>query len=378
MAQHELTIEQWNVTQAALDKHDGNKTLAALEIGLKRQTIQHRIIVAKAKGWLADDGTVPDGFLVKGVSTLYDGDGNKRAQWVKTREDAERQEAMLRETVAEFVKAIKPAKPIPPPKINLDHLAVAYAIGDAHLGLYAWGAETGADFDLAIAERDLMSAASRLIMSAPASSECIVVQLGDFYHMDDSRNVTPASGNRLDVDSRFPKVIRVGIRTMRFVIDEALKKHKLVRVRNVAGNHDPHASVTLTEALIGYYHDEPRVIIESSPRPFFVWRFGSNLVGITHGHAGKPEALPGVLAVDAQKEWGECSHRFIWHGHIHQKRVFESMGVVVESFRTLAGRDAWHTEQGYRPGREMQAIVLHRDFGEVERHTASIQRVRAE
>jgi hypothetical protein len=368
-----LTHAQWQATKEALERNGGNVSATARDLDLARQTIQGRRKTAAKNGW-----DVPDGYVVKGTSTLYGPDGKTMLTWVKIREDAERQAAILKETVAAFVKKIKPARPTPSPKIAADDIAVAYLIGDAHLGLYAWGAETGQDFDLSIAERDLMSAADRLVSSAPASSEAIVVQLGDFYHMDDSRNVTPASGNRLDVDSRFPKVIRTGIRVMRYVIDRALTKHQTVRVRNTAGNHDPHASVTLTEALIGYYHDEPRVVIEDTPRPFFVWRFGSNLVGITHGHAGKPETFAGILAVDAAKDWGECAFKYVWHGHIHIRRLFEIMGVLIESFRTLAGRDAWHTEQGYRAGREMQAIVLHRDFGEIERHTAGIRRVRAE
>jgi hypothetical protein len=367
----DLTHAQWIETKQALERNAGNVSAAARELGKKRQTVQGRIKTASRNGW-----ETPDGYVVKGTSTLYGPDGRQMLQWVKTREDAARQAAILKETVAAFCKKIKPAPRTPSPKIKANDLAVGYVIGDAHLGLYAWGAETGADFDLSIAERDLMAAADRLVSSAPASDEAIVAQLGDFYHADDSRNVTPASGNRLDVDSRFPKVIRTGIRIMRYVIDRALEKHNTVRVRNVAGNHDPHASVTLTEALIGYYHDEPRIIIEDTPRPMYVWRYGSNLVAITHGHAGKPEKLPGVLAVDAAKHWGDCPFKYVWHGHVHMKRVFEDLGVVVESFRTLAGRDAWHTEQGYRSGREMQSVVLHRDYGEIERHTAGIRRVR--
>lgn len=355
--------------QQALNENAGNISRAAVSLGLPRQTLQ---------SWLHKQEEAPDGYRIRGTSTLYDSNGDVKLTWVKTREDAERQDQILRETVAAFVKDIKPAKPVPVPKTKNDEICVAYCIGDAHIGLYSWGAETGADFDLTIAKQDLMSAADRLISATPPSDEAIIVQLGDFYHADDSTNTTPRSGYRLDVDSRFPKVIRVGINTMRYMIDRALTKHKKVRVRNVAGNHDPHASVTLTEALIGYYSKEPRVIIEDSPRAFFTYRFGLNLVGITHGHTGKPERLPGILAVDAQKDWGECEFKTIWHGHIHSKKVFEDMGVIVESFRTLAAKDAWHAEQGYRPGREMQAIVLHRDFGEIERHTTGIKQVRSQ
>ena len=40
----------------------------------------------------------------------------------------------------------------------------------------------------------------------------------------------------------------------------------------------------------------------------------------------------------------------------------------VESFRVLAPNDAWAENKGYRPQRDMKAIILHRDFGEVARH----------
>ena len=149
-----------------------------------------------------------------------------------------------------------------------------------------------------------------------------------------------------------------------------------MRVRNVAGNHDPTAVLTLTEALRGYYHENDRVIIEDSLKALFTHRFGSNLIGITHGHQPKPEKLAGCLAVDAGKDWGECEHKFIWHGHIHHKRVIEDLTCIVESFRTLAGKDKWHADSGYRSGREMQAIILHRDWGEIERHTAGIGMIR--
>lgn len=350
--------------QSALDANDGNVSRAAKQLGMSRQTLQ---------SWKNDRA----GLKVKGTSTLYGTDGEPILEWVKTGVDAERQEAIMRETIAALVAEIKPVNRRDSPKVKNSDLCVAYCIGDAHIGLYSWGAETGSDFDLSIASKDLMAAVERLVSAAPVSNEALVVQLGDFYHMDDSTNMTPRSGNRLDVDSRFPKVIRAGITTMRYMIDRALEKHNTVRVRNVAGNHDPHASVTLTEALIGYYSKEPRVTIEDSPRAFFTYRFGSNLVGITHGHTGKPERLPGILAVDAQKDWGECEFKYVWHGHIHTKKVFEDMGVIVESFRTLAAKDAWHAEQGYRPGREMQAIVLHKEFGEIERHTAGLKRIRS-
>jgi hypothetical protein len=362
-----LSADEWKRRKAVLEEHDGNVSAAAKALGVGRSTLRGNI--AKR-----DD----DGFRVTHTSTLYDMEtGDAKLQWVKEAVDKEKQELIVREMIAGLVEGIKPAKPTTRDrKTDGADICVAYLIGDAHVGMYSWEDETGADFDTTIAQRDLVSAADRLLASTPASDECIVVQLGDFFHMDSSANATPRSNNRLDVDTRFAQVIRVGIQTMRYMIDLALRKHGIVRVRNVAGNHDPHSSLILTEALRGYYIDEPRVIIECSPKPFWTFRFGNCLVGITHGHGSKPDNYAGMLAVEGHADWSHCEYRYVWHGHFHSKSCIEKMGVITECFRTLAARDAWHAENGYRAGREMQAITLHKDFGEIERHTASLKQIR--
>src|SRR3990167_5125148 len=136
-----ITDAEWSRVQKALDDNAGNITQAAKTLGVPRQTLQSRIHQR-------------DGLKLRGTSTLYGPDGETMLTWVKTSEDRERQEQIIRETVAAFVAEIKPANRRASPKIKNSDLCVAYCIGDAHIGLYAWGAETGADFDLSIATRD--------------------------------------------------------------------------------------------------------------------------------------------------------------------------------------------------------------------------------
>lgn len=375
MAAPRLADDEWQRTKAALDAADWNITKAAEALGSPRKTISDRVAAARAAGVIANR---EDALVVKGRSTLYGKDGEQMLEWVKTSVDQEKLEQVMREAIVALCADIEPAKRVAAPKTTQKDLCVGYIIGDAHVGLYSWADEVGAgaDFDTAIAKRDLYGAADRLIASTPDADEAIIAQLGDFFHMDSQANATPRSNNRLDVDTRFGQVVQVGIKVMRYIIDKALAKHKIVRVRNVSGNHDPNVSIMLTEVLRGYYINEPRVVIEGSPRPFWHFRFGSCLVGITHGHGGKPEQYAGQLAVEAREEWGRCEYRYVWHGHFHHKRMIESLGTIVECFRTLAARDAWHAENGYLAGREMQAITLHKDFGEIERHTASLKQVR--
>tara|TARA_R100000781_G_scaffold1394_1_gene2289 strand:- start:998 stop:2137 length:1140 start_codon:yes stop_codon:yes gene_type:complete len=313
-----------------------------------------------------------------GQSTLYNEAGSPSATWVKGQSQKGQRslQEVIDDTVSAFNEKVKVRSvSTKAPKVKTKDLLACICIGDAHLGMFSWAEKAKEDFDLKIGCKDLTDAADRIIEAIPATEEILIAQLGDFYHIDDSLNQTPANKNPLDADSRFSKIIQSGIYVLRHFIEKALTKHKIVRVRNVAGNHDPHSHVALSCALATFYHDNKRVIIEDSPRAMYYYRFGKNLIGITHGHMPKPDKLPAIMAVDCP-EWAECEFKYCWHGHIHTKRSFEAMNVIVESFRTLAPGDAWTIDSGYRSGRELVSIILDKDFGEVERHTAGIKRVR--
>ena len=75
-----------------------------------------------------------------------------------------------------------------------------------------------------------------------------------------------------------------------------------------------------------------------------------------------------IMATDRQKDWGETDYRYWWTGHIHHDSVKEFAGVKCESFRVLAHVDAYAANAGYRSGRDMKAIILHKEYGEVGRH----------
>lgn len=320
--------------------------------------------------------TVPNGFHVKGVSTLYGADGAVKGQWVKSNSDKESQVAMLLDAVQTIVEPFKgKSETVRAPKhLNEDLLAV-YPMGDPHLGLYAWAEETGEDFDLGIAEANLVGAVDKLVGLAPAAEEALVINLGDFFHADNSANRTARSGHALDVDTRWAKVLSVGIRTMRRIIDRALAKHAKVRVINAIGNHDDQSAIVLSLCLAGYYENNERVTVDTSPSAFHWKRFGYCLLGVNHGDYVKASDLPGIMAHDRAADWGETKHRYWYCGHIHHDTVKEYPGVVIETFRTLAARDAWHHRSGYRSGRDMKLDVLHKDYGRVARHIVGIDRI---
>ena len=163
---------------------------------------------------------------------------------------------------------------------------------------------------------------------------------------------------------------------MRQCIESALDKHAKVRVINVIGNHDDTSSMMLSICLANIYEKEPRVIVDTSPSAFQYFRHGKVLVGCHHGHSTKPAALAGVMATDRSKDWGETEYRYWYIGHVHHQSVKDFAGCTVESFRTLAAKDAYSHWGGYRAPRDMKSIILHSEYGEVSRNTMNIGMLR--
>ena len=310
---------------------------------------------------------VPDGYVANGTSTLYRPDGSIAAQWVKTSIDAERQREILTAAVDAMAADLPRVAPRKAKGAWRDDLLVVYPIGDGHVGMYAWGQESGDDWDLSIADRVHCDAISALVQSAPETETALIVNLGDLLHYDSLAAVTPRSGHLLDADGRYAKMVETGVKIMRQCIESALTKHKRVHVISAPGNHDETGALWLSRLLAVAYEREPRVTVETTPSLFAYHRFGKVLLGVHHGHTAKPDKLPGVMACDRAKDWGETQHRAWLCGHVHHASRREYAGVTVESFGTLAAKDAYAANGGWRSDRAMTAIVYHRVHGEVAR-----------
>src|SRR6185312_6686086 len=207
---------------AALERNGGNLRKTSRELGVAYSGVQKRVKRLALKGYSpAHDYThpVPDGFKVKGVSTYYDKDGKPGGQWVKSSADAERQLAMMREAI-DAMTCDLPKLPARKAKgTYLPDLMTLYPIGDAHVGMRSWLDETGANWDLKIAERVQCGAMAELVAGAPATETAAVIDLGDWLHSDGLVAQTPRSGHPLDADGRYAKIIHIGIKIIRQCIE---------------------------------------------------------------------------------------------------------------------------------------------------------------
>lgn len=314
-----------------------------------------------------EHGTAP-GYRMGKVTVQRGADGQVERTWERqspVSEDALSvvQDAMVA-TIADLKGSLQPV--LPPAHFDND-LLVVIPMGDPHFGLMTWGKEVGDNFDLKIAESLTFDAVDRLCALTPSAHTAMLLNLGDFYHADNSSNRTPQSGNSLDVDGRFQLIAQVGLRAMVRCVRRLLEKHEHVIVRNNRGNHDPHQAYMLSLALDAMFSSEPRVYVEMTPASFYYHRFGKTLIGSTHGDGAKLTDLPMIMANDVPQDWAAATWR-VWHcGHFHHDQTKDLIGCTVETHRTLAPNDAWHRHQGYRSGRDLKGIVYHREHGEVSR-----------
>jgi hypothetical protein len=368
----------------ALCQH-GSPEAAAQALGVTAAQLNNQLSEvarrAARAGWSPPHDyihAVPDGFHVKGVSTYYGEDGTRRGQWVKTQIDREHRVQLLLRALQNIAEPFKgKAEPCPAPAYADEDLLAVYPMGDPHIGMFSWPKETGEAFDVQIAETNLVNAVDQLSQLAPPAKHALIVNLGDFYHSDNFEARTARNDNALDVDNRWSKVLAVGLRTMRRCIDRAAAKHEKVSVICEIGNHDDHSAIMLAQALSMYYERDDRIRIDVSPAPFHWYRHGLVLLGVTHGDNVKPAELPGIMATDRARDWGETRYRHWYTGHVHHKSGHEYPGVTIESLRSLAAKDAWHFRNGYRSDRDMRVDVWHASRGLVLQHTVGIEQLAA-
>jgi len=262
---------------------------------------------------------------------------------------------------------ISPVDTIPAPNITAKNLCTVYTLTDCHVGMLAWGRETGEPWDLEIAERVLVDTMISMMDAAPASDLGVINQLGDFLHFDSLKPLTPEHGHILDADSRYQKIVEVAVRILRRVVDRALAKHQRVQVYMHEGNHDPAGSVWLRVLFSALYANNPRVTVDRSPLPYVALQHGQTMICFHHGHMTKNGNLPLLFAARFPEIWGATRKRYIHVGHRHHVEEKEHPGVKIIQHPTLAAADAYAARGGWLSERQATFMTYHVESGEVAR-----------
>lgn len=354
---------------------DGNTVGEITKIlGLAQSTISDRLNKARKK---AAYQQLDLGFRIKGKSIHFSKDG-ELSGWVKTERDEEVQKKIIESALAAMSDTLPRAKPVSLRTRNhQEELCNVFTITDYHLGMLAWGEETGGDdWDLEIAEELLVKWFAAAIKQAPRAQVGIFNQLGDFMHFDGLDAITPTSGHLLDSDTRFQKLVRVAIRVTRKVIQMMLQRYPEVHVKMCEGNHDIAGSVWLREFLHAHYEDEPRVTVDTSAMVYYFYEHGKTALFFHHGHKKKVKDVDTVFASLFRETYGRSKYAYAHTGHLHHIDFKESNLMVVKQFQTLAANDAHGARLGFNSGRGATVTTYHKEYGQVGEQTLTPEMVR--
>lgn len=355
----------------------GSQRAAERALGLSTGTISHARRRAAAKQapepW---NFPVSEGYKLGKVTSHRRADGTLIEVWDRQHplvEDIEQ----AKEAIREFIAEQPPIASAPARGDRRTDIIPWVQIGDAHFGMLAHEAETGANFDLRIAERELCAAIGLLIDEMGEHERVVINDLGDFTHYENTSGTTEASGHALDIDGRNPKMIRVYSRTMRFIIDKVLEKADFVDVIVNQGNHSRVNDWWMRELIEVAYGHEGRVRAINNDSVFIGYRMGDTFVMTHHSDKCRPPRLAQVMATDFAQDWGEAKYRYIDIGHIHHGMVLkEHPGVTIESWNILANPDKYAHDGGWRSRQAISIVHRSRKYGEVGRRRMPIEEVR--
>lgn len=302
-------------------------------------------------------------------------DGEVEREWPRFAEDMT--EAALLESFAEgLTQAMDPKAPSKAPKIkhHTDKLMTGVFLGDAHIGMYAYGPETKhSDFDTGIATKQIRDAIDYLVDKAEPTETGMLVDVGDLMHANTQHNQT-YSGTPLDVDTRHHRVMEKAAEVMVYAIERMKEKHKKVVVCIARGNHNTDAAPAVQLILSFYYSKDNRVEVLKTEGFYHYIEYGKWLLGVHHGDKQKPEALAGTMARDMPAAWGRTTHRLWCTGHYHKEAVKTLPGCKHKVFAALPPPDSWHASHGFMGDGEMEMLTFRRDGGLYSSHVYNIPR----
>lgn len=348
----------------------GSNVAAAKELGIDESNIRRAREAATRRNltgeWLG--GTLPQGYLMGKVTRHVLADGTVKEEWARQSPREEAFQQFVDDLIVKMQAEITPLPEAPAPAATRLNTLTLYPVVDVHLGQFSWGKETGGNYDLKIAKEQFQSSVSRLMAKSPNSEQALIVVLGDYFHANDNDAQTKKSKHHLDVDGRHDKVLFLGVELLIWTIDMALQKHAHIVVHIKRGNHDPEAHKALLAALWFRYMGNPRVEISRDPRDLFVFEYGINMLGFTHGDELTAAKIPGAMAAFYPEEWGRTIERYGFSGHFHKevKFVDEHSGAVSEILPAFTEKDAWNRGKGHSSMRGLVSITFNKYEGRDE------------
>jgi len=237
---------------------------------------------------------------------------------------------------------------------------------DLHYGMMATQKSTGNEYNMTIAEDLVQKAIAQILQRIKGQRyEKIVLLLGnDFLNCDNIFGTTTA-GTPQDNDTSWFDMVDSATELIIKMVESFLPIAP-VEVYSVSSNHDTHSYYGVSKAVEFYFRGDRNVTFENSPVPRKYYKFGKNLIAMSHDIPIK-RALE-IITSEAKDEWSDSSHMYWILAHFHTAMAYEKQGFL-EIYRlpTISGWSRWSNEKGYQQSeKKTQCFVFDEEFGIVD------------
>jgi hypothetical protein len=358
-------------------KNSCNCKDTAAFLNVPKSTMWDRIRKIQNSGaapWLSP-APIPDTLQLGKTTVQYNKDGEVVTEWRRLHPEAKFMEDLV-ENLGQRLHGKGRLKHRKIKKTDDPGNLFEIDIFDAHIGMYADKDETGVEnYDTDKARARVVNAVEHLASKANTPEKAVLVFGGDIQHADNRSNRTEKSGNILDVDTRYGRVIDHVSTTCIDCVEIAAAIAPEVEIVVIPGNHDFHSSLWIAQVLKHMYANNPHITINTQQtfRKAITW--GSNLLAWAHGDGVKPAKWAQLIAAEFAPQWGSTTFRHLKLGHVHHARtiapvvVDEQSGILVEYLEALCPADAWHAGAGFvGTQRGASAFEYNKKYGLTTRH----------
>lgn len=241
---------------------------------------------------------------------------------------------------------------------------------DVHLNKLCSAFETGDEYNTQIAEKRIMEGVQGILNKVQGFkvTQILFISGNDKLHVDTPKNTT-TGGTHQDTHLMWYDAYRLAVKIERKVL-EMLLQVAPVHYQYDPSNHDYQTGFFMAQTIEAWFSKCEGMTFDVSIAHRKYFRYSSNLIASTHGDGAKEADLPLLMAHEAQKDWSECKHRYVYTHHIHHKKSKDYMSVCVESLRSPSGTDSWHHRNGYQHApKAIEGYLHHPEHGQVARIT---------
>lgn len=294
--------------------------------------------------------------------------GENHSVFVKEDKDKINFEQIIEDHIKELEGHTFDYKPIKREPINEGHLLVIDP-ADIHIGKLSTKFGTGKQYDSLTAVERTKEGVNGLLDKAQGFNidKILFVAGNDVLHIDSIKKTT-TGGTIQDTDGMWYDNFLLAKELYIHLIEQLIQIADVHFVYNPS-NHDYMSGFFLSQTIKTWFKDCPNVTFDVDMRHRKYFKYGTNLIGTTHGDKGKEKDLGYLITTEAREHWGSTKYAYFYSHHVHHKTSKEYPNLTVETLRSPSAPDMWHSGEGYVASEAIEGFIHSKDKGQIARLT---------